>query len=140
MTGPKTYHGSCFCGAVAFEAPGDLSQGTMRCNCRFCRKMRYWEMRLPDPAGFRLIRGAEALTETPRSDGAEIDMHHRFCARCGTRLWTEGDLPELGGRFVQVCVNALDDATEAELIASPIHYANGAQDDWRHPAPETRHL
>ncbi|MFD2815518.1 GFA family protein [Paracoccus aerius] len=45
----KTYQGSCFCGAVAFEADGDLADGTMRCNCRFCRKMRYWEMLLPDP-------------------------------------------------------------------------------------------
>ena len=49
----KTYHGSCFCGAVAFEADGDLADGTMRCNCRFCRKMRYWEMLLPDPDGLR---------------------------------------------------------------------------------------
>ena len=56
--------GSCFCGAVAFAAQADIGQGTMRCNCRFCRKMRYWEVRLPDPDSFRLIRGAEALAET----------------------------------------------------------------------------
>ena len=74
-----TYHGSCFCGAVAFEADGDLSQGTMRCNCSFCRKMRYWEMRLPDPDGFRLIKGAEFLAETPRSsdDGSNYDLISR---------------------------------------------------------------
>lgn len=136
----KTYHGSCFCGAVAFQADGDLADGTMRCNCGFCRKMRYWEMRLPDPEGFRLIRGREALAETPRADGADLDMHHWFCARCGTRLWTEGDIAEMGGRFVQVVVPALDDATEAELIAAPILWADGAHDNWWSPAPETRHL
>lgn len=135
-----TYHGSCFCGAVAFEAEGDLAQGTGRCNCGFCRKMRYWEMRLPDPDGFRLLRGAEALAETPRSQDDGLDMHHRFCGRCGTRLWTEGNIPELGGRFVMVCVNALDDIPEADLVAAPVSFANGAQDDWWNPAPETRHL
>ena len=134
------YHGSCFCGAVAFQAEGDLSQGTARCNCSFCRKMRYWEMRLPDPDGFRLLRGAEALAETPRSQDDGLGMHHHFCARCGTRLWTDGDIPELGGRFVMVCVSALDDILEADLVAAPVSYPNGARNAWWDPAPETRYL
>lgn len=140
----KTYHGSCFCGAVAFEADGDLAEGTMRCNCRFCRKMRYWEMRLPDPDGFRIKKGADSVAETPifqsDPDAAGVDMHHTFCSRCGTRLWTRGNIEQMGGRFVQVCVSALDDATEAELIAAPVYYADGANDAWWNPAPETRHL
>lgn len=135
-----TYHGSCFCGAVRFEAEGDLALGTNRCNCRFCRKMRYWEMRLPDPAGFRVLAGHEHLSETPRSQDDGIDMHHLFCGTCGTRLWTEGDLPQIGGRFVMVCINALDNVSEAELIAAPVCYADGAHDAWHEPAPETRHL
>ncbi|MDP5309013.1 GFA family protein [Paracoccus spongiarum] len=134
------YRGSCFCGAVAFEAEGDLARGTMRCNCRFCRKMRYWEMLLPDPDGFRLIRGAEALAETPLARADRVGMHHRFCGRCGTRLWTEGVLAELGGRFVQVCVSALDDVPLADLVAAPIHHADGAADNWWAEAPESRHL
>lgn len=132
--------GSCFCGAVAFAAQADIGQGTMRCNCRFCRKMRYWEMRLPDPDSFRLIRGAEALAETPRMQDDGVDMHHHFCGRCGTRLFTRGDLPELGGRFVAVCVNALDNVTDAELAAAPVHYADGAHDAWQDSAPEPRAL
>lgn len=137
----KTYHGSCFCGAVAFEADGDLADGTMRCNCRFCRKMRYWEFRLPDPAGLRLLQGKDLLAETPLSHGhAQIEMHHVFCSRCGTRLWTAGDIAEMGGAVVLVCVNALDDATVDELVQAPLHFANGAEDDWWNPAPESRHL
>lgn len=135
----KTYDGSCFCGAVAFQADGDLAQGTMRCNCTFCRKMRYWEMRLPDPDGLRIAKGREHLAETPRRDGAEIDMHHAFCSRCGTRLWTTGDIEEMGGRFAAVFVPALD-ASEDELIAAPVFWADGAHDNWWNPAPETRHL
>ena len=136
----KTYHGSCFCGAVVFEADGDLAAGTMRCNCRFCRKTRYWEMRLPDPDGLRLIQGESALAETPRADHAELDMHHFFCAHCGTRLWTQGDIEEMGGRFVQVFVPALDDIPESELIAAPIFWADGARNRWWDPAPVTGHL
>lgn len=136
----KTYHGSCFCGGVCFEADGDLADGTMRCNCRFCRKMRYWEMRLPDPAGLRILQGLPLLAETPRSDGADIDMHHVFCLRCGTRLWTLGNIAEMGGPFVQVCVGALDDATVDELAQAPIHFADGAVDNWWNAAQETRHL
>lgn len=137
----KTYHGSCFCGGITFEADGDLADGTMRCNCRFCRKMRYWEMRLPDPDGLLITSGKELLAETPASDGSESnDIHNWFCSRCGTRLWTEGNIEEMGGRFFQVCVAALDDATEEDLIKAPIFWADGANDNWWNPAPETRHL
>ncbi|MDQ1900213.1 GFA family protein [Paracoccus sp. WLY502] len=136
----KTYRGSCFCGAVGFEADGDLADGTMRCNCRFCRKMRYWELRLPDPDGLRILRGQHALAETPRAQQGGMDLHNVFCVRCGTRLWTQGNIEEMGGRFTMVFVPALDDATEAELIAAPVFYADGAHDNWWNPATEARHL
>lgn len=136
----KTYNGSCFCGAVGFEADGELAQGTMRCNCRFCRKTRYWEMRLPDPDGLRILRGREVLAETPSAQDDGVDMHHAFCGRCGTRLWTKGDIAEMGGRFTMVFVPALDDVPKAELIAAAVFYADGAHDNWWNEAPETRHL
>lgn len=138
----KTYQGRCFCGAVAFEADGDLADGTMRCNCTFCRKMRYWEMRLPQPGALRVLSGRDVLAETPpsrSSTGGEDHMHHYFCSRCGTRLWTEGHIAEMGGAFVAVFVPALE-ADEAELIAAPVSYLDGANDAWWNAAPETRHL
>lgn len=132
----KTSHGSCFCGAVAFEAEGDLGHGTMGCNGLFCRKMRYREMRLPDAYG---LRGLEALAETPRIQDDGVDMHHVLCRRCGTRLWTRENIAERGGRFTMICVPALDDVPDEERIAAPIHHADGAHDDWGHRARETRH-
>lgn len=134
------YHGSCFCGAVAFAADGDLAEGTMRCNCRFCRKMRYWEMKLPDPGGFRLLKGGEHLAETPLTFPEGADMHRWFCKTCGTRLWTEGKIAELGGHVVMVGINAMDDVSVQELAETPVCFADGANDNWWDPASETRHL
>ncbi len=83
-------------------------------------------MRLPDAEGLRILRGGDALAETPRAQDDGVDMRHVFCRRCGTRLWTRGEIAETGGRFTMVFVPALDGVSEADRIAAPVFHDYGA--------------
>ncbi|MDZ4395518.1 GFA family protein [Cypionkella sp.] len=133
----KTYHGSCHCGAVRFAAELDLAARTIRCNCSDCRKLRNWSARTT-PEQFRLEKGALDLGSYVFAEGSGID--HAFCRHCGLTLFVRGDIAELGGAFVSVMVSVLEDATEAELIASPITWCDGLHNNWWNPPAEVRHL
>ncbi len=137
----KTYHGSCTCGAVAFEAELDLAAGTMRCNCSFCRKARFW-MAFAKKAEFRLLRGADVLSDYQRTVGDKpAFLHFEFCSRCGVRPFTRGgNLPALGGEFVAVNLGCLDDATDEELASAPVKHVDGRHDAWDRSPAETRYL
>lgn len=131
----KTYHGSCHCGAVRFEADIDLSQGTLRCNCSICIKARFWPA-IIEPQAFRLLAGADALTLYQFNTRTD---QHLFCRHCGIRAYGIGRSPRWG-EFYAVNVTCLDDVTEAELAAAPITYLDGKHDNWETPPVETRYL
>ena len=135
----ETFSGGCHCGAVRFEAELDLSEGTSRCNCSICAKLRYWMAFVGDDA-FRLLQGADVLADY------QIDsdtVHHRFCSRCGVKAFGRGVADELdadlGGDFYAVNVACLD-TTPAELAEAPVSYLDGRNDDWESEPAETRHL
>ena len=132
----RTYHGSCHCGAVRFEADLDLAAGTGKCNCSFCTKIRSWGA-LIKPEAFRLRAGEADLTDY---QFGTMQGHHVFCRHCGVHAFSRGDIPEIGGAFVSVQLASLDDLDPAELIAAPLHIANGRDNDWMNPPAETRHL
>ncbi len=138
----KTYTGSCHCGAVRFECELDLSAGTNRCNCSFCRKARFWMAVAKAPA-FRLLAGAGALVDYQHTPAARPEpfLHLLFCGRCGVRPFSKGGyLPALGAEFHAVNLACLDNATDDELAAAPVTYVNGLHDDWSPIKGETRHL
>jgi hypothetical protein len=133
-----TYHGSCHCKAVTFEADLDLDRGTSKCNCTVCWKQRMWTCSA-QPADFRLLTGAERLGDYGKS-GDWGEGHHRFCTVCGIHTHGHGDIPEMGGAYVSVHVAALDDLPVGDLVAAPVGFMDGLHDDWMHAPGETRHL
>ena len=133
----KTYHGSCHCGAVTFEADIDLTQSTYRCNCSICKRTRFWPAPVK-PEAFRLLSGEDERGLYKFRENSQ--NHHVFCKNCGVRVYTEGDIPEIGGAYVSVVLSTLDDLPPAELAAARVQYMNGRDDDWFHTPAETRHL
>jgi hypothetical protein len=105
----KTYHGSCECGKIQFEATLDLSKGTFKCNCRMCTKSRFW--------------GASLASEELRvmAGESEISLYgsnpvHHFCRHCGIKVFGRGELPE-GKKFSAVSLASLDDLDPREWVS-----------------------
>ena len=126
----KTYHGSCHCGAVRFEADLDLTQGTYRCNCTICRRTRFWPA-VASEGGFRLLAGESDLTEYLFNTRKN---QHFFCRHCGVRAFGVGNETPIG-KMVGVNLGCLTDVTDEELSRAPITYVDGLHDRWQH-APE----
>lgn len=122
-SGEKAHVGGCHCGAVRFEARFDLSKGGTRCNCTVCTKVASTGV-VMKPDAFRLLAGAESLGEY-RVGNSPNSRH--FCKRCGIHVFGKGHVEVLGGDFVSVNLNCLDDV---ELSTLPVLYWDGRHDNW----------
>ena len=132
----KTYTGSCHCGAVRFEADLDLAEGTGKCNCSICTKTRNWGISIK-PDAFRLLTDESALSDY---QFGTLSAHWPFCKTCGVHAFGHGDIPEIGGKYVSVKVNCLDDVSPEELLAAPVQHCDGRNNNWWETPAEVRHL
>jgi hypothetical protein len=126
----KTFHGSCTCGDIQFEADLDLSANTTRCNCSFCKKARFW---FGMSKRVSVTKGADQLGDFQRKPASKPApyLHFYFCKKCGVRPFSAGGGDFKGAEFYAVNLCALDDASDEELAMAPIHYADGQHDDWK---------
>ena len=131
----KTYHGSCHCGAVTFEAELDLAQPTYRCNCSICRRTRFWPA-VATESGFRLLSGASELT--PYLFNTRKNEHY-FCRHCGVRAFGVGTETPIG-KMVGVNVGCLTDVSDEELSRLTVIHVDGRNDRWDAAPAISRHL
>lgn len=133
----RTYRGGCHCQSVRFEAQIDFSQGTVRCNCTFCSKVRLWLVNVPTEA-FRLLSDENELMVYRGKNPVAL---HPFCKRCGVHVFDRVEMPSATGfPYININIMCVDDLDVGEALSAPIVYVNGLQNDWGNPPSETRHL
>lgn len=133
----KTYSGGCHCGAVRFEADVDIAAGTGKCNCTICTKTRNWLVNAR-PQDFRLLAGESDLADYR---GKNPVAHHQFCKHCGVHAFAWVDVPNMSGeKYYNINVACLDGLDIDELMAAPVSYYDGLNDNWGARPDEVRHL
>ncbi len=126
---PAQHRGSCHCGAVRYEVRLDLARAS-KCNCSICLKMSNTGA-ITQPDAFRLLEGEPSLSEY--AWGRRTATFH-FCKQCGIHVFGRGHLAELGGDYVSINVNTLDDVDPNTL---PLVHWDGRHDNWHAgPRPE----
>ena len=99
---PRTYTGSCHCGAVRFEVSAALDQA-IECNCSHCYR-KGLILTFVQPSNFTLVAGEEALSEHGFNRHA---IRHLFCRTCGVQSFARGRAPD-GSEMVAVNVRVLE--------------------------------
>ncbi|HZF27709.1 MAG TPA: GFA family protein [Gammaproteobacteria bacterium] len=120
--GPSKHAGSCHCGAVRFEAEVDATSGGM-CNCTVCTKLGAITS-LVKPEAFRLLSDESNLSFYEW--GGKTAKRY-FCKTCGITCFGRGYLEQVGGAYVSVSLNALDDVDPADL---KVKHWDGRHNNW----------
>jgi hypothetical protein len=128
VSAARKHAGGCHCGAVRFEVQVDASKGS-RCNCTICTKVA-WLGSIVKPDAFTLVSGAESLSAYEW--GGKVSRRC-FCKHCGVQCFGEGHLEMLGGDFVSVNLNSLDDVDPRDV---KVVYWDGRHNNWQAGARE----
>ena len=107
-----THRGGCHCGAVAFEVDAPARVTVSECNCSMCRMTGFLHLIVPRTR-FRLLRGAEALSEYRFNTGT---AQHLFCGHCGVKSFY---VPRSNPDGYSVNLRCLDQSTLAAVTIEP---------------------
>jgi hypothetical protein len=107
--------GGCLCRAVRFEINADAPLGARYCWCRVCQYLG-----AGTGAVSALFRKEDVAVSGPLTDyvcraDSGATMHRRFCARCGTDVFSEA---EERPQFIFVRAGTLDDPNLASPTAT----------------------
>jgi hypothetical protein len=116
------HQGSCHCGAVTFEVVVDASKGS-RCNCTVCMKIAGTTTAVK-PSAFTLLAGETNLAMYEW--GGKTGQRY-FCKTCGVHAFGRGHLEEMGGDYVSIPLNCLDDV---DLVEIAIGHWDGRNNNW----------
>jgi len=122
-----TYHGSCHCGAVAFEVEAPDPLRVQDCNCSICTKAGFLHLIVPK-ARFRLLHGAGELATYTFNTGV---AQHTFCRTCGVKPFY---IPRSNPDGVDVNARCLDPVPPG-MVVEPFDGQN-----WEPNAASLAHL
>lgn len=129
MKKASKHTGSCHCGDVKYEVEIDASHGT-RCNCSICQKIGQLGG-IVKPAAFRLLTSEGHLSYY---EWASKVAKRYFCKTCGVHVFGKGHLEQIGGDFVSINFNTLDDIDPIDV---KVTYWDGRNDNWQAGDRET---
>ncbi len=109
---------------MRFEADLDLSKGATMCNCTICVKLAPVGT-IVKPAELRLVKGEDQLSSY--SFGSHVGQR-KFCKTCGVYCFGLGHLDILGGDYVSINLNTLDDFDRGTI---DIKHFDGRHNNWQ---------
>jgi hypothetical protein len=111
-----TLHGSCHCGAIAFEVEGKI-ESALECNCSICQRKGSKLWFVP----------RSALKQKTPEDATRVytfnkhRLKHRFCPACGIHPYAEGRDPK-GNEMAAINIRCLEDI---DLASIPVTHFEG---------------
>jgi hypothetical protein len=121
-TDVKKHLGSCHCGDVKFAVEMDARTAS-KCNCTICTKTASTNG-IVKPEAFTLLSDPAKLSTYEW--GGKTGTRY-FCKSCGVHAFGRGNLPEIGGAYVSVNLNCLDDIDVATV---KLVYFDGRHNNW----------
>jgi hypothetical protein len=110
------YRGSCHCGNVAIEVETEI-KGALSCNCSICHRSGALLTFVPRDA-LKVEAAPDAMTTYTFNKHV---IQHRFCKKCGIKVFGEGLDPK-GGKMAAINIRVLDGV---ELDKLPLQHYDG---------------